>query len=93
MPDGTVAKRRYPRFVSAGRLFPFRGAGTTRDIGGDDVLAKVYSCAVVGLDGVLVEVEVDVGQGQPRMVVVGLPDAAGRESQDRVRAAIRNSGG
>ena len=51
------------------------------------------SCAVVGLDGVLVEVEVDVGQGVPGMVVVGLPDAAVRESQDRVRAAIRNSGG
>lgn len=57
------------------------------------VLAKVYSCAVVGLDGVLVEVEVDVGQGQPGIVLVGLPDAAVRESQERVRAAIRNSGG
>jgi magnesium chelatase family protein len=57
------------------------------------VLAKVFSCAVVGLDGVLVEVEVDVGQGVPGTVVVGLPDAAVRESQDRVRAAIRNSGG
>jgi magnesium chelatase family protein len=57
------------------------------------LLAKVYSCAVVGLDGVLVEVEVDVGQGQPGMVLVGLPDAAVRESQERVRAAIRNSGG
>src|SRR5918992_65970 len=57
------------------------------------MLAKVYSCAVVGLDGVLVEVEVDVGQGQPGMIVVGLPDAAVRESQERVRAAIRNSGG
>jgi magnesium chelatase family protein len=60
---------------------------------GAPVLAKVYSCAVVGLDGVLVEVEVDVGQGIPGTVVVGLPDAAVRESQDRVRAAIRNSGG
>ena len=57
------------------------------------MLAKVYSCAVVGLDGVLVEVEVDVGQGQPGMVLVGLPDAAVRESQERVRAAIRNAGG
>src|SRR5215210_3394312 len=55
--------------------------------------AKVYSCAVVGLDGVLVEVETDVGGGQPGMVLVGLPDAAVRESQERVRAAIRNSGG
>ncbi len=57
------------------------------------MLAKVYSCAVVGLDGVLVEVEVDVGTGQPGMVVVGLPDAAVQESKERVRAAIRNSGG
>src|SRR5690606_24540071 len=40
-----------------------------------------------------VEVEVDVGRGQPGMVLVGLPDAAVRESQERVRAAIRNSGG
>jgi magnesium chelatase family protein len=60
---------------------------------GGVVLAKVFSCAVVGLDGVLVEVEVDVGQGVPGMALVGLPDAAVRESQDRVRAAIRNSGG
>ncbi|MCC6314150.1 MAG: YifB family Mg chelatase-like AAA ATPase [Thermomicrobiales bacterium] len=58
------------------------------------MLAKVYSCATIGLDGVLVEVEVDVGQGsQPGMILVGLPDAAVRESQERVRAAIRNSGG
>jgi len=57
------------------------------------VLAKVWSCATIGLDGVLVEVEVDVGQGAPGMTVVGLPDAAVRESQERVRSAIRNSGG
>ncbi len=57
------------------------------------MLAKVFSCAVVGLEGVLVEVEVDVGQGQPGMIVVGLPDTAVQESKERVRAAIRNSGG
>ena len=57
------------------------------------MLAKVSSCAVVGLDGVLVEVEVDVGSGKPGMVLVGLPDAAVQESRERVRAAIRNSGG
>src|SRR5215208_8247952 len=58
-------------------------------------LAKVYSCAVVGLDGVLVEVEVDVGSphGQPGIVIVGLPDNAVQESRERVRAAIRHSGG
>jgi magnesium chelatase family protein len=58
------------------------------------VLAKVNSCAVVGLDGVLVEVEVDVSNGgQPGVVLVGLPDTAVQESRERVRAAIRNSGG
>jgi len=58
------------------------------------LLAKVFSCAVVGLDGVLIEVEVDVSNGgQPGMILVGLPDAAVQESRERVRAAIRNSGG
>ena len=57
------------------------------------MLAKVFSCAVVGVDGVLVEVEVDVGSGKPGMVLVGLPDAAVQESKERVRSAIRNSGG
>ncbi len=57
------------------------------------MLAKVNSCAVVGLDGVLVEVEVFVGGGVPGIVIVGLPDAAVQESRERVRAAIRNSGG
>ncbi len=57
------------------------------------MLAKVTSCAVAGLDGVLIEVEVDVGQGQPGIIVVGLPDTAVQESRERVRSAIRNSGG
>ena len=57
------------------------------------MLAKVFSCAVVGLDGMLVEVEVDVGTGNPGVIVVGLPDAAVQESRERVRSAIRNSGG
>lgn len=57
------------------------------------MLSKVYSCAVVGVDGVLVEVEVDVGNGQPGIIIVGLPDVAVQESRERVRASIRNSGG
>jgi magnesium chelatase family protein len=57
------------------------------------VLAKVLSCALVGLDGVLIEVEIDTGGGQPGIVMVGLPDAAVSESKERVRSAIRNSGG
>jgi len=56
------------------------------------VLAKVYSCAVNGLEGVLVEVEVDISPGMPAFTVVGLGDTAVQESRERVRAAIRNSG-
>jgi len=55
-------------------------------------LAKVYSCAVVGLDGELIEVEIDIQRGTPALNLVGLPDAAVKEATDRVRAAIRNSG-
>lgn len=56
------------------------------------MLAKVTSCAVVGLEGVLIEVEVDISRGLPSMTIVGLPDAAVQESRERVRAAIKNSG-
>ena len=56
------------------------------------VPAKVYTCAVVGLDGQLVEVEVDIASGLPAFHVVGLPDAAVQEARERVRAAVRNSG-
>lgn len=56
------------------------------------MLAKVYSCAVIGLEGVLVEVEVDIAQGLPAFMVVGLGDTAVQESRERVRSAVRNSG-
>ena len=55
-------------------------------------LAKVLSCAVVGLDGELVEVEVDVASGQVGFFIVGLPDPAVQEAKERVRSAIKNSG-
>src|SRR5210317_1379340 len=56
------------------------------------MLAKVFSSAIVGLDAELVEVEVDIINGYPNFQMVGLPDAAVRESRDRVHAAIKNSG-
>jgi len=56
------------------------------------MLAKVLSAALVGLDAHLVEVEVDIGGGLPQFSVVGLPDATVRESRDRVRAALKNTG-
>ena len=56
------------------------------------MLARIFSCAVIGLDGVVVEVEVDASRGMPHITIVGLPDAAVQESRERVQAAIKNSG-
>ena len=55
------------------------------------MLAKVKSAAVVGLEGAVVEVEVDLSQGLPSFTIVGLPDKAVQEARERVRSAIRNS--
>ncbi len=55
------------------------------------LVALVHSGAVLGIDGYLVEVEVNLAQGLPGMSIVGLPDAAVKESSDRVTAAIRNT--
>lgn len=55
------------------------------------MLARVQSCAIVGLDSRPVEVEVDVGNGFPGIIIVGLPDKAVDESKERVRSAFKNS--
>ena len=56
------------------------------------MLARIYSCAVVGLEGVVVEVEVDNTTGNPGMTIVGLPDMAVQESRERVQTAVKNAG-
>ena len=56
------------------------------------MLARIFSCAVVGLEGVIVEVEVDYTNGQPGMTIVGLPDTAVQESRERVQTAVKNAG-
>ena len=56
------------------------------------MLAKVLSATVVGIDAILVDVEVDIAQGLPQFSTVGLPDGAVKESKDRVKAALKNSG-
>lgn len=56
------------------------------------MLARVYSGAVFGVDAYEVEIEVNAGHGEPKVVVVGLPDAAVKESSDRVWTALINSG-
>jgi magnesium chelatase family protein len=56
------------------------------------MLARVLSCTTQGIQGLFVEVEADLGAGLPTFSIVGLPDAAVRESRERVLAALRNCG-
>src|SRR5437660_3422205 len=56
------------------------------------MLASLRTAAVFGVEACPVHVEVDVSFGLPGFTMVGLPDASVRESRDRVRSAIRNSG-
>lgn len=56
------------------------------------MFARTMGAAVIGINGASVYVEVDIANGLPGLEIVGLPDASVRESRERVRAAIRNSG-
>jgi len=56
------------------------------------MLAKVTSGALLGIEAYPVEVEVDIAQGLPQFATVGLPEGAVKESKDRVKSAIKNSG-
>ncbi len=56
------------------------------------MFAKVKSIGIFGMESYMVEVEADISSGLPGFDIVGLPDAAVKESRDRVRAAIKNSG-
>ena len=56
------------------------------------MIAKVISGGLIGIDAYLVGVEVDISLGLPALATVGLPDGAVKESKDRVKAAIKNSG-
>ena len=49
------------------------------------MLSRIFSCGVVGLDGVVIEVEVDTNRGKPFITIVGLPDTAVQESKERVK--------
>ena len=55
------------------------------------MLAKVFSAAVQGVEGLEVEIEVNSSGGATGIVIVGLPDTAVRESRDRVTTAVSNS--
>lgn len=56
------------------------------------MFSKILSSCVQGIDGHLVEVEVDISSGLPQFNIVGLPDSSVRESIERVRAALKNCG-
>ncbi|MBN1500060.1 MAG: YifB family Mg chelatase-like AAA ATPase [Spirochaetes bacterium] len=56
------------------------------------MLSKTYSLGIVGVDAIVVEVEVDLMKGLPGFSIIGLPDSVIKESKDRIRSAIENSG-
>ena len=56
------------------------------------MFARAYGATTLGVDGMIIDVEVDCANGLPAFDIVGLPDAAVKESKERVRTAIRNSG-
>ena len=55
-------------------------------------MARTHSIALVGVEGHPVEIESDIENGLPGLLLIGLPDTALREARDRIRAAIINSG-
>jgi magnesium chelatase family protein len=61
-------------------------------LGGGGLLCRVFTSSVLGIEGLLVEVEVDVTFGMPHFAIVGLPGEEVRESRDRVQVALKNSG-
>ncbi len=56
------------------------------------MISQINSAALLGIDGYLVDVEVDISNGMPAFDMVGLPDAAVKESKERIRAAVKNTG-
>lgn len=56
------------------------------------LMGRTRAVVLIGMDGHLIEVEADIGQTLPAFVLLGLPDAALRESQDRIRSAAKNAG-
>lgn len=56
------------------------------------MLSQINTCGLMGIDGFMVEVQTDVTNGMPHMEIIGLPDATVKESKERARASIKNSG-
>ena len=58
----------------------------------EKMLSKIRSMSLLGVDGYFVDVQVDIAGGLPSWEIVGLPDTSVRESKERVKAAIQNTG-
>ena len=56
------------------------------------MLSKTITGTSIGLNAYAIEIEVDISTGLPQFVIVGLPDQAIKESRERIRSAIKNSG-
>jgi magnesium chelatase family protein len=56
------------------------------------MISKTYTCTLLGIDALMVEVEVDLSSGLPAFATVGLPDSVVKESKERVKTALQNSG-
>jgi magnesium chelatase family protein len=84
-----VNERDCPRHASFDTPRPAVPAGRARE---STVLATSLTAAVLGVEAHLVSVEADTALGFPRFTMVGLPDSAVKESESRIRAALRNCG-
>src|SRR5512139_4069212 len=71
---------------------PCAPPGAPRAARRESMLATALTAAVVGVDAHLVRVEADTAGGFPRFTIVGLPDSSVKESEGRIRAALRNCG-
>jgi magnesium chelatase family protein len=56
------------------------------------VYGQMYSACLYGIEGVMIGVEIDLANGLPQTIIIGLPDSAVREAVERVRAAVKNCG-
>ncbi|MGH9798160.1 MAG: magnesium chelatase domain-containing protein, partial [Candidatus Polarisedimenticolia bacterium] len=80
------------RVSASGEPFAGRGRAGPPAVRWDPLLARVLSATLQGIEAILLSVECDLAPGIPQIHTIGLPDAAVRESADRVRAALRNAG-
>ena len=56
------------------------------------MFSRIKSVGIFGMDSYMIEIEADISTGLPAFDIVGLPDAAVKESRDRIRSAIKNCG-